>query len=179
MTTDSSELERGPTRRDVLRRGAVLGGVSIAGVAAASGSAWATECPRTPGYWANHDWPDTIDDPFTVAGVTWPIAEWKAFLVRSTRGDRADILAQHLVAAILNFQRQDAEDSACVDVAIESYGGRTMREIKADAQAWLQASAFGTDAKQTTWTVEGTDGEPLKNALDDFNNNRLGLECGC
>lgn len=179
MTTDKSEIERGPTRRDILRRGAVLGGVTVAGVAVASGSAWATECPRTPGYWANHAWPDTIDDPFTVGDVTRPISEWKSFLVSSTKGDKADILAQHLIATILNFQHQAAEDSACVDVAIEEYGGRTMREIKADAQGWLQASAFDTDAKQTTWMVDGTDGEPLKNALDDFNNHRLGLDCGC
>lgn len=177
MTQDETPLA--PTRRTVLRQGAIVSATSLAGITAFSGGALAHQCPRTPGYWANHAWPDTIDDPFTVGGVTKSIDEWKEFLVSPTGGDKASVMAKHLIATILNFQGRDRDDPGCVDEPLEEYGGRTIREIKRQAEDWLDASVFDSEASQRSWIVDGIDGEPLKNALDAFNNHTLGLDCDC
>lgn len=168
-----------PTRRTVLRQSAVLATATMGGAVSFSGSAVAHKCPRTPGYWANHEWPDTIEDPFTIGGVTKPIEEWQEFLVSPPKGDKAAIMATHLIATILNFQFHAPDDPGCVDEPLEEYGGRTIRELKREAEDWLASSSFDSEAKQRSWTVAGVNGEPLKNALDAFNNNQLDLDCSC
>lgn len=53
----------GISRRSVLQRGAIAGGMLAVGVTGFSGTALASDCPRTPGFWANHDWCDVLVDP--------------------------------------------------------------------------------------------------------------------
>lgn len=64
--------------------------------------------------------------------------------------------------------------------AVPSSSRQTIREIKRLAVDWLFASSFPDE--QPTWTVDGAtveDGEVLKDALDAFNKNQLGLDCDC
>lgn len=135
----------GLSRRTVLRRGAIATGVATLGVGGLSGSALASDCPRTPGFWANHDWcavdtnPDD-DEPvpgdsvaasigiyggegdcpdqgseYCLVGVCKTMSEWQAFLVQNTNGDKGAIMAKTLLATSLNFQRRPSSDPDCVD----------------------------------------------------------------
>lgn len=177
MTDDTSDAP-GVSRRTLLRSGAAAAG----GAALLPGVASAHECPRSPGYWAGHEWPDTIPDPFEIGGVTMSIAEWQAFLLAPPKGDKAHIVAKHLVTTVVNFQFRGAlpeGDPGCVDEPLPEFGGRTIRQIRLAAEQWLDASSFDSPEPQTSWLAGGVDGEPLKNALDAFNNDRLGLDCDC
>jgi hypothetical protein len=159
-----------------------VAGAGAVGVVAGAGTAAAHQCPRTPGYWANHDWPDTIDDPFTFFGVTMSVAEWQGFLVDPTYGDKGTILAQHLLATVLNFQHRPRSDPECVDRELGDLWGHDVRWVKKRAETWLANSNWPDAQSSWTVTVDGTslDGEPLKDALDDWNNGRLdGLACDC
>lgn len=133
----------GISRRKVLRRGAIAAGAVTVGVSGFTGSALASDCPRTPGFWANHDWcevpiapgSDTsvaesigIDDgsdpcpdsefclgPPTVGELECKsMADWQEFLVARTNGDKGHIMAKHVLAATLNFHRRPGDDTDCV-----------------------------------------------------------------
>lgn len=184
---DKPKQTEGIARREVLRRSAAASVATAVGVSAFSGGALAHECPRTPGYWKNHDWPGTGLENVNEAlpGVTFgSVAEGQAYLSRSTDGDKGVIMAHHLIATVLNFQNQGSFPDPCVDTEVVDVTGdgdpETIREVKRLAQDWLEASAF--PGEQPTWTVAGAtveDGEVVKDALDDFNNTRLGLDCDC
>lgn len=180
-TTTSDSTDALPvSRRGLLRSGAAAAG----GAAVLPGVAAAHECPRSPGYWAHNEWPDTIPDPFEIGGVTMTIEEWQAFLLAPTRGDEANIVAKHLVATVVNFQFRPAlsrgGDPGCVDEPLPGFGGKTVREIRLAAERWLDASSFDDpETRQATWLAGGVDGESLKDAMDAFNNDRLGLSCDC
>jgi hypothetical protein len=208
---ESEEL----SRRTVLRRGAIAAGAATVGVPALSGSASASDCPRTPGFWATHDWcavdtnPDD-DEPVpedSVAaslglyngegdcpdqgaeycleqtGVCRTMSEWRDFLTHHPRGDTGVIMGQTLLATVLNYQRRPSTDDTCVDrrTDFSEYGleeTTTVREVRRRAEDWLAASNF--PASQRQWTVDGVDGEPLKNVLDAFNNGQIeSLDCDC
>ncbi len=177
MTDDTSDAP-GVSRRTLLRSGAAAAG----GAALLPGVASAHECPRSPGFWAHHEWPDTVPDPFEIGGVTMSVEEWQSFLLAPSKGDKAHIVAKHLVATVLNFQFRGAlpeGDPGCVDEPLSEFGGRTVRQIRLAAERWLDASSFDSPEPQRSWLAGGVDGEPLKDALDAFNNNRLGLDCDC
>ncbi|WP_231727902.1 Tat pathway signal protein [Haloferax profundi] len=151
------------------------------GIPAVSGSAAAWECPRTPGYWANHGdekaW-DTVGDTYGLTPET---------LLKPAKGDKAKIMAKHLVATKLNFQNRNDPDP-CVDDPIE-YGpfageDMNMRAVKRLAEDWMEASNYPDKQKRWHVTIDGekVDGEPIKNTLDMFNNDpsKLGLYgCNC
>lgn len=209
------------TRRGVLRRGAFAAGAVTVGVAGFSGTAVASFCPRTPGYWANHDWCEVtmgseysvgecvfgseldptapceagaaVDDicesgTKTFVGLEKTMREWQAFLTGRTRGDKAYIMAKHVVATRLNFWRRPGgeRDTSCIDqdLDLSAYGLGTMslNEVQRRASQWLAASDWPDPVRSWWVDVDGTatDGEPLKNVLDDFNNGRLDLDdCNC
>ncbi|WP_284011205.1 hypothetical protein [Haloarcula pelagica] len=130
------DTETRVTRRSVLRQGAFAAGAVAIGTVGLSGTAAATICPRTPGFWANHDWCSVpngggstvgeslsgIDcsDPsseYTLpqTGVSKTMEEWQAFLLKPTRGDKAVKLAQTLLATKLNFELRSSKDSGPED----------------------------------------------------------------
>ncbi len=148
------------------------------GIPAVSGTAAATSCPRTPGYWMNHDWPEggltKVNDKLGTSFQS--VEEGQEFLKMPTRGDKGIIMATHLIATILNFQGRDGSEPTCVDAYFPKYD-TTVRKAKQNAESWLDDSSFPN--AQRSWTVSGVDGEELKNILDAFNNNDLRLDCGC
>lgn len=182
-----SQDSRGPDRRSVLRSIAVAAGATTVGSALFTGTVAATCAPRTPGYWGNHDFPATAL-PGSSANRLYKVTEieqdqeaWQAFLLQPTRGDKAIILGQHLVATVLNFQYRTGSSDDCVRQEIDGYDW-TVEEVKERAADWLAASAW-PEGRQSSWTVEVdgemVDGEQLKNVLDAFNNDpsQLGLDC--
>lgn len=164
------------------------------GVPVFSGTALASACPQSSGYWMNHDWPGDGDDPGTeentgleqvnqrVPGVSFATEEeGRRFLRQGKRGDKGQILAFHLITTVLNFQLTG--DCYDVDTSIADVTGNgtmeTFRDVKRLATDWLKESNFPDFQK--TWTVPTAtvqDGEVLKDLLDQFNNNNL-LECDC
>lgn len=185
-----------PTRRSVLRLGAMSAlGVGI-GIPAVSGSAVATSCPRTPGYWANHPEAWKVGYPYDLYGYTFvPKMKTKGpndvngngdyiELLDSSEGQKDRIMAKHLMATILNFQNRDPPFDACVDSEIMygPYKGSSVRDVKRLAQDWLENATKGQESWYVTIDGQKLDGEPIKNVLDYWNNNpsKLGLEgCDC
>lgn len=185
-------------RRTLLKRGgqsALLLGVGTVGF---SGTALASDCPRTPGFWANHDWcdimsgsnsvgenvgvncPGTSGD-VTFGGITKTMPEWQAFLVAPTRGDKAKILGKHFVATTLNFQRRPRDDKACKDKSLSQFNDKSIRDIRQDVKAVLEDLAKTVDwSDPNVKAMKKWNGlEPYKDALDAFNNGTLGLDCDC
>jgi hypothetical protein len=165
-------------------------GIGI-GIPAVSGSAAATVCPKTPGYWANRapdsEWAvlDFVDGKYTLRGVTMTLEGWRAFLVAPTKGDKAHIMAKHRLATILNLRNRPGDDPTCSDAEI-SGKDYTIQDVKNDAGTWLDATDwkhYGTKQykKQRSWYAGGMDGEKIKDTLDAFNNDpsTLGLRCPC
>lgn len=178
------------SRRSVLRKSAAATVAVGVGVPAFSGTALASACPRTPGYWMNHDWPSSglmnVNENFSSFGegdFFDRVEEGQEFLRKPPRGDKGRIMAFHLIATILNFQLTG--DCYDVDTGVVDVTGdgekETFSEIKGFAQKWLRLSSFPDS--QRRWTVNSTnapvkDGEVLKDLLDQFNNDNL-LECDC
>lgn len=186
------------TRRSILRRGAVVGTATVVGIPALSGTVFATDCPKSPGYWANHDWCSypgisnsttlqahgldcsdaTSEMELRETGVSMTLEEWQEFLLAPTRGDATTKMAQTLLTTVLNFQITNN----CVDtyVDLSSYGvtETTIRDVKRKAEEWLESSPFdgNTDVKYG-WDAGGFDGEPYKDVLDAYNNNEFDIGC--
>lgn len=201
----ATDQTNGLTRRSVLRRSAATAGAVSIGVVGFSGSAAAHYCPRTPGYYANHDWCTIIANSETGTtladllglscsngqmsgsielvgtGVSKTASEWQDFLVAPPRGDKGHIMAKTFLAARLNTFRREEDDEGCLDESIDlsayGLGTASVRDVVHMAADWLRASNF--DGPQRSWTVDGVDGEPLKDVLDAFNNGTLGLDCDC
>ncbi|RDZ65381.1 Tat pathway signal protein [Haloferax sp. Atlit-12N] len=183
--TDDTNGGFKPTRRSVLRLGAMSAlGIGI-GIPAVSGSVAATiDCPKTPGYWANHPetWPD---EDLTIAGKEGSNEYWRGILLDPPKGDKAKIMLKHYIATVLNLRTLQ---SGCTSAEIKYgyYEGYTIEQVKNMAGTWLRhTSSWQNGRKQTRWYVkvdrEMVDGEKLKDTLDAFNNNpaSLGLDCGC
>lgn len=147
--TDREPLDL--SRRRVLKRTALATGVAAVGVGGFSGTAVASDCPRTPGFWGTHDW-CTVDtnpsddepvpedsvaeaigldcpDPtgeycLDGTGVCMTMDEWMDLLLANTRGDKSHIMAKHLLATTLNFWRRPIDDPSCTDreVDFSAYG---------------------------------------------------------
>jgi len=102
--------------------------------------------PLTIGYWKNHpeNWPVTS---LTICGNVLNQAELISVLQSQPKGDKTIVMAQQLIAAKLGV----AAGNTCA--------------LTAPAEAWL-CSHGGIGGNRKNW--DG--GEPLKNALDQFNN---------
>lgn len=192
-------LRHSISRRRVLRRGIGTVGAGAIGTASFAGTVAAHCRPRTKGFWANvalDDWPDTerIEQLFTetgsFAGETRSMAAWQEFLTEPARGDTGVIVAQQLVATILNFQFIAGGDASCVREPVDAIDREeaavgqeawlpdefdTVVDVKRAADEWLQRSAFPDP--QSSWVVDGVDGEALKDWLDAFNNGDLPIDC--
>lgn len=195
---DTEESKEGITRRSILQRGTIATGVALVGVGAISGTVAASQCPRTPGYWMNHDWPgegftpgpdgntglDQVNE--RIPRITFQTeAAGQEYLKQPAKGDKGYIMSFHLIATILNFQLAGSAKKTCFDAGVEVKDvtgdgePETMRQIKQLAEDWLDASNFPSE--QSTWYVPSAtvpDGEILKDLLDRFNNDRL-LVCNC
>ncbi|HET6403505.1 MAG TPA: DUF11 domain-containing protein [Candidatus Thermoplasmatota archaeon] len=66
-------------------------------------------CPRSPGYWKNHDWPD---GGVTINGVTYTQSDLKT----PKKGDASAILLFQLIAAMVNVEN-DAPDTMDDEIA--------------------------------------------------------------
>lgn len=104
------------TRRELLKKGAVLAGASATGIAATSGTAVAgctgmTKCVRTQGYWKNHleSWvTGTSYSHVHICGRTILFAGNKNTLNKyifgmPSRGNKLHILGKQYLAAKLNL----------------------------------------------------------------------------
>lgn len=192
------------TRRSVLRRTAFVAGAASLGTVGFAGTAAATFCPRTPGYWANKNWCEVTANPTTGTSVAESLGltcvdgeptgtysfrggpaltapEWQKFLVAPTRGDKGKKMAQLFLATNLNYQLRPGTDSDCIDKEIDlsayGLGTTTVREVKSRAGVWLDESNW--PGEQRSWMAGGVDGEPLKDVLDAFANGTLPLDCDC
>lgn len=180
------------TRRSVLRKTAIVSVAAGVGIPTVSGTAAASYCPRTPGYWKNHDWPrNTQGDPVGVQNVNDHIPgvdfadqeEGQAFLAEPKRGDKGKIMVFHLIAYILNNQGacdpRKNPDTTTLPGAENLDGITTLQDLKREAQNWVRDSNFPDP--QRTWHVPDatvSNGEVMKDLLDQLNNNQV-LPCDC
>lgn len=112
-------------------------------------------CTRTIGYWKTHpeEWPiDTI----TIGGVQYSKSDAIEIMDEPTKGDKTYTMFEQLVAAKINVEK--GAESSCIDDTI------------GDADQWLKDYPLGSGIKGELWE---TTGEPIKDALDDYNNGRL------
>lgn len=187
-----------PTRRSVLRGlgaagGIALGAASVSGTAAASSP---THCPKTPGYWRTHypdGWPRYVDGDragelgrITVAGVTYAdtddlvghgefrdLRDLVGILWAPPMGDKALIMAHHLIAAKLNRWSAPPGTTCSAIERLLPYGKTSV------ADAWLEQHPIGSDVRH--WGTfeyggETYDVEHVKDVLVDYNEGRL---CEC
>ena len=179
------------SRRSLLRKGAATSVVLGIGVPAFSGSAAATFCARTPGYWINHDWPTgALSAVNGIAGIEFSSVEkGQEFLKASTGGDKARIMATHFIAFVINNQ---AAFTPCVaNPAVDVTGDGTkesMNKVANYTRQWLEKlyeNGWTLDGgpEVNSWYVDGVpvrNGEVLKDAIDDYNNHLFDIEgCPC
>lgn len=164
-----------PSRRTVLKQGALLSGMAAVGTVGFAGSAAASipeHCPRTPGYWANHypeGWPKKTDG----SGDFYPVSVCDEddldvlhdYLLMSPKGDKTIIMAKHLIAAKLSLASSEPE-------MFEEGCKREVEGIADDAETWLCDVGIESGLKGP-WPG---DKEEWKDALDAFNN---GNYCEC
>lgn len=174
--------DNGITRRSVLRNGVATAGLAAVGVGSFSGTALASACPRTPGFWANHDWCEVLtsgskekniigsitckedgsaEGTYTLKGVEKDMSGWQSFLVSPIRGDKAKIMAKQLLAAKLNaFRRPGGDrDDECFNKPIDmsEYGldeVTTVDDVVTRGSAWLAGSSFDSSERQKDWVVD-------------------------
>ena len=141
----------------------------------------------------NHRWPGEGDDSVGLNNVNSHVPgvnfasedEGREFLRQPARGDKGYSMAFHLVAFILNNQLAclaDVRDRDVTDVDGDS-DPENMLEIKAYAQEWLAESGWTMDGPALdSWIVPSatvSDGEVLKDLLDQYNNRTLFDGCSC
>jgi len=175
MTDDSHG--HGMTRRGVLRRGAVAAGAVTVGVSGFSGSALGSFCPRSHGYWANHDWCELLVDPdattpvwecladdgdcperegtYTLAGDERTLMMWKAFLTDPDRGDKAAIMGKAVLATALNFCRLPPRPDGCDSASDCDQDGSCAYEK-------LDLSEYGIETEMNVAEVKNTAFEWLR-----------------
>lgn len=187
-------IPRGMSRRSLLKKSAATTVMLGVGIPAFSGSAAATYCARTPGYWMNHDWvPGEPADPTAleqvnkkVPGVYFDSIEaGQEFLKSPAKGDKGHIMATHLVAFVINNQGAYSEcvTTPVVDVG---FGEEPINRVVYYAREWLKATGWtyqNGSGPVESWYVEGAkvpNGEMLKDIIDAFNNNTIYIEgCPC
>ena len=114
-------------------------------------------CTLTPGYWKNHPeaWPvDTIE-----CGGSYSKRAAIALLDTAPQGDKWVIMVQHFIAAYLNTH--NGTNDSCI------------RSDLIAACRWLNANKDSRPVR--SWG----DMEDVKDALDDYNNGRLGCADHC
>lgn len=120
-------------------------------------------CPRTQGYWKNHEeaWPVTS---LTLGSQVYSQAELLAILRTPPRGDASLILAHQLIAAKLNIA--NGSDPASIGVTI----------LSADAllSGFVGKLPYGVAASSTTGQAMVGDAK----TLDKYNNGVFTPECG-
>lgn len=197
MPTDGSnpsdEQVDGHSRRDVLKTGAMIAGASAVGIPLFSGSALATGCALSPGYWKNHpdEWTWNGEGMGHVfLGTAYTSSDDKFYYFENenssnpscleilhmpTKGDKTIIMAQQYIAAVLNGKMgvqnwciQGYDGPRGVGQPDRNYDKSTDYELL--AQEFFDEHPFGSGARH--W-----DGyEYVKDALDTYNNGGL---CGC
>lgn len=181
------------SRRSLLRKGAATSVVLGIGIPAFSGSAAATFCARTPGYWINHDWPvGAFEAVNGIPGVKFTsVEDGQEFLKAPTRGDKARIMATHFIAFVIN--NQAAFDACVKNPAVDVTGDgekESMNKVANYTRQWLQElvdSGWTLDdgPEVNSWYVDEEEvpvpnGEVLKDAIDDYNNHLFDIEgCPC
>ena len=158
-------------RRTLLKRGgqsAVLLGL---GTVAFAGTATASACPRTPGFWKTHrdawhpNFPGGMNsDTKTFDGVTYTADDFYNILNTKPKGDKTLKMAHHWIAYKLSTY--DSKRS-CFE-----YLG-TDNDYDTMAQEWLDEYGIGTG--MTDWMG----GEEIKDALDAYTNGLVELGCEC
>lgn len=112
--------------------------------------------PHSPGYWKNHpeSWPVA---GITIGGTYYTKAQAISLMNTPTRGDKTYTMFEQLVAAKLNILM--GCDPSCID------------EVITDADAWMRIHPVGSGVKANSpaWT----EGEPLKDMLEDYNQGYL------
>ena len=111
----------------------------------------------TPGYWKNHpgEWPL---EEITIGDETYSKGEAINILKTPETGDKSYTIFRALVAAILNVA--NGTDSSCIEETI------------AAADEWMSTygpAGSGVKASSPAWS----EGEPLYETLDDYNNGLL------
>ncbi len=110
----------------------------------------------TRGYWVNHpdNWPVSS---LYLGGVLYSKAAAITVLQKATKGDMTYAMAAQLIATKLNLY--NGNNSTCIADTVTA------------ADAWMANHAVGSGvtAGSSAWTA----GNPLHNALDDYNNGRL------
>lgn len=169
-----------PSRRTVLKRGALLSGMAVVGSAGFVGSAAAStpeHCPRTPGYWANHfpeGWPQDAEGDLLPVSVCEEytengdpsLADLRDYLLMPPRGDKTVIMGKHLIAAKLSLL---VSGSGMFDEGCK----REIERVAGAAEDWLCEEGGIGSGVRGPWPG---DTEEWKDTLDDFNN---GEYCDC
>lgn len=167
------------SRRRLLRTAGAAAGAAALGLTVTAAPAAAEACPRPAAYWAEAAWPETeaLEGSTSVAGEQRSDAAWKLRLSMPPE-DAGQAMARQLLTTRLNFQHRWKDDPGCVDAPLSDYDGRTLRGVKAEARAWLEASNW--PASQSSWVVDGVDGRPLYEVLARFNHAEFTeLDCTC
>lgn len=167
MAQDNSPESSTFDRRTVLSSG-VKSAVAIAGISAVSGTAMATNdtvvCPKTPGYWKNHEENWSEDDIWL--GYGWVTKkEALDILHQAPKGDKCIIMEHQLIAAIQNV-REGNGGQVRFDVSCVNDNPDTIQQ----AQLWLQEHCGEGNSVKGPWPG---DGEQIKDRLDAFNNGEL------
>lgn len=182
-----------PSRRSVLRKGALVASLGTVGLPAVTGPAAATnDCPRPPAYWRNN-WTDKFGSSVTIPPAgRMTKDEIRTVLWTAPGEDTVTIVAKHYVATYLNLMHRPDPDLACANllVEVEGIGIVHWEHVKNAAQGWLRLNGWngGAYSDHRSWSpsvaVDGrgwtVDGETLKDALAAFNNAQFDdLDCDC
>ena len=155
------------SRRDVIRRTSVTLGGGIGAVAFGSGSASAHRCPRSQGFWRTSPeaWPTfpagarllILDEDGSEHRVHPNTAQSRLLseLHKPIRGDKYLILVKQYIAARLNRRYAHPVPDHYADF------WNRMGEYN----RWIA----GASRPQRSWTVNGIDGETLKEYLEAWN----------
>jgi hypothetical protein len=135
-------------------------GLSGSTAATLARSCLAASCAAGPGYWKSHEgaypYPYAAAAPWLAASAA---PTWDAVLGESRAGGNTYLqLASHWAAATLNRARGAPMSAAVLSVLDQ-------------AEAWLRA---GQNANGSVPTLHDAQAEAWKDALDDYNNGRLG-----
>jgi hypothetical protein len=110
----------------------------------------------TPGFWKTHPeaWPV---NEIVIGGIVYSKSAAIALMKKSTEKDMSTVMFEQLVAAKLNILI--GNDPSCISSTIIA------------ANAWM--TLHPVCSKVAAGTAAWSEGEPLKNALDSYNNGKL------
>jgi hypothetical protein len=119
-------------------------------------------CPLTQGFWKNHpqSWPVTS---LTIGGITYTRTQLLTVMGNSAGGDAVVILADQLIAALLNID--NGSDPSSVSAVI------------ADAQTQLTGINLLSHTAVPTKSAKGQQMQSDASVLDSYNNDNLTPNC--